>query len=66
MSVASVQFVEMAREANRPVKKKILCFCVRCQRKTRHLFIGKEGRWDMHRCEICGQQMRERELISHV
>ena len=62
MSIASVQFVEMVREATQLVKKDIF-FCVRCLQKTRHVFMWKEGRWEVYGCEKCGNRCVKREII---
>jgi predicted SprT family Zn-dependent metalloprotease len=60
MSIASVQFVEMVREAAAAVptvKKRIPFFCQRCRRITRHEVTMYEDGWSMYRCEKCGHQI---------
>jgi predicted RNA-binding Zn-ribbon protein involved in translation (DUF1610 family) len=56
MSEASVQFVEMVREAAQTVKKGIMFFCMRCQWFTRHEVTRYED-GSMYQCEKCGHQI---------
>jgi len=58
MSKASVQFVEMVREAAAQDERvSIRHYCLTCGRTTVHVLTEARGKWERYTCDVCGDQL---------